>query len=140
MEGYCMRRFNQYSSALKVLSKAGDQDLSNEFIQSGIVDKFSLQFELRWKLLKDLLRYEGDSASLAGSPREILKAAYGCFDFVNEDAWLSMLRDRNSVAHVYDAEAMTNLIERILNDYIAVFTDLREAILRRYGNTLESID
>ena len=46
-----MRRFEAYSSALGVLGTARDQDLSNEFVQGGIVDKFALQFELGWKLL-----------------------------------------------------------------------------------------
>lgn len=36
-----MRRFDAYSSALAVLERAPQQDLENEFIQSGIVSKFS---------------------------------------------------------------------------------------------------
>ena len=70
-----MRRFNQYEKALSVLARANEQDLSNEFVQSGVVDKFSLQFELGWKLLKGLLSYEGDATATTGSPRDILKAA-----------------------------------------------------------------
>lgn len=54
-----MRKFENYSSALDVLSRAPQQDLENEFVQSGVLDKFSLQFELGWKLLKALLAYEG---------------------------------------------------------------------------------
>ena len=37
----------------------GEQDLTNEFIIGGIIVKFSLQFELGRKVLKELLRYEG---------------------------------------------------------------------------------
>ena len=43
-----MRRLDAYESALSVLSRAEDQDLDNEFIQGGVIDKFSLQFELGW--------------------------------------------------------------------------------------------
>ena len=71
-----MRRFNQYEKALSVLARANEQDLRNEFVQSGVVDKFSLQFELGWKLLKGLLSYEGDATATTGSPRDILKAAF----------------------------------------------------------------
>ena len=55
MRGRCMRRYDQFVKALSVLSRANEQDLANEFVQSGVIDKFSLQFELGWKLLKDLL-------------------------------------------------------------------------------------
>lgn len=53
-----MKKYENYVSALKSLRKAPEQDLSNDFIQSGIIDKFGLQFELGWKLFKALLAYE----------------------------------------------------------------------------------
>lgn len=134
-----MRRFDAYESALAVLSTADQQDLSNEFIQGGIVDKFSLQFELGWKTLKDLLRYEGDAAAASGSPREVLKAAYRYFDFVDEELWLAMLRDRNNIMHVYDADEMQRLLARILGDYIPGFERLARSIRNRYGDELAAI-
>ena len=63
-----MKKYENYVSALKSLRKATEQDLSNDFIQSGIIDKFELQFELGWKLFKALLAYEGDPVSASGSP------------------------------------------------------------------------
>ena len=57
-----MKKFDNFSSNLAVLRRAADQDLGNEFIISGIIDKFFIQFELGWKLLKELLRYEGRMA------------------------------------------------------------------------------
>lgn len=70
-----MKRYENYVSALNTLSTASEQDLENEFVQSGVIDKFSLQFELGWKLLKDLLAYEGDRSAATGSPRDIITAA-----------------------------------------------------------------
>lgn len=134
-----MRRFDAYQSARSVLATASEQDLTNEFIQSGIVDKFSLQFDLGWKMLKDLLRYEGDADAATGSPRAILKAAYRYFDFIDEDAWLGMLRDRNSIMHVYDSEELQRLLARILNQYIPVFQQLGASVLARYGSELDTI-
>lgn len=83
-----MKKFENFSSNLEVLKKADKEDLTNEFIISGIIDKFSLQFELSWKVLKELLRYEGKSQANTGSPREILKAAYTVYDFMEEETWL----------------------------------------------------
>lgn len=42
----------------RFFSASPDQDLENEFVQGGVIDKFSLQFELGWKLLRALLAYE----------------------------------------------------------------------------------
>lgn len=78
-----MRKYENYSSALLALERADGQDLTNEFIQSGVIDKFSMQFELGWKLLKKLLAYEGESIAATGSPRDIIKAAFATFAFVD---------------------------------------------------------
>ena len=64
-----MRKYDNYASALTALRRAPEQDLTNEFVQSGIIDKFELQFELGWKLFKALLAYEGDPVGASGSPR-----------------------------------------------------------------------
>ena len=54
-----MKKFDNYRKNLDVLRRSDQQDLNNEFIISGIIDKFSIQFELGWKVLKELLTYEG---------------------------------------------------------------------------------
>ena len=56
-----MKKFEHFKSNLKVLVTAENEDLSNEFIVGGIIDKFFVQFELGWKVLKELLSYEGQS-------------------------------------------------------------------------------
>ena len=109
-----MKKFDNYSSNLAVLCKAGEEDLNNEFIISGIIDKFFVQFELGWKVLKELLRYEGVEASAVGSPRVIIKEAYKAFSFVDETVWLSMLRARNDMAHMYDGRAAKRLVQEYI--------------------------
>lgn len=48
-----MKKFDNYRKNLDVLRRSDQQDLNNEFIISGIIDKFSIQFELGWKKLGD---------------------------------------------------------------------------------------
>ena len=131
-----MKRFEQFSSNLDVLSKARDEDLENTFIISGIIDKFFIQFDLGWKLFKDLLRHEGRSEASTGSPREIIKAAYKVYDFMDEETWIGMLAERNNLAHLYDEEAAKVLVKHILDDYIKEFEKIRASLLRRYGEGL----
>ena len=83
-----MKKYDNYAAQLAVLERAKDEDLSNEFVMSGVTNKFALQFELAWKLLKETLAYEGVAAAASGSPREILKAAFATYDFIDGDLWL----------------------------------------------------
>lgn len=129
-----MKKFEQYSRHLQVLCRAEQEDITNEFIVSGIIYKFYIQFEFGWKVLKELLRYEGANQAATGSPREIIKTAYAYFDFIEENIWLEMLRDRNDTTHIYNEEAAQKLVEKILHRYIAVFVTLEQHIRERYEN------
>ena len=111
-----MKKFDNFSSNLKILSTAFKENLSNEFIIGGIINKFTLQFELSWKLFKELLAYEGISSYSTGSPREIIKAAYKCYDFIDEDVWLSMLKARNTITHIYDSQQAQTMVQEIITN------------------------
>lgn len=123
-----MKKFDNYCKNLNILKQASMQDMENEFIISGIIDKFSLQFELSWKVLKEMLLYEGSGLGKTGSPREIIKESYKIFDFLEEDVFLHMLKDRNDTSHIYDGKMARGLVERILKEYIPVFIHLQENI------------
>ena len=138
-KGVGMRKFDNYCSNLSVLRGAGNEDLSNDFIVSGIIDKFYVQFELGWKTLKDLLNYEGKAEAKSGSPREILKSAYTVYGFIDEEVWLSMLMERNNTAHIYDADAAMELVRHILDLYIPAFASMEEGVRARYGGKLEDL-
>ena len=134
-----MKRYEQYTKHLNVMKCAYKEDLNNEFIVSGIIDKFFIQFELGWKVLKELLKYEGKDVGLSGSPREIIKASYSCFDFLDEEIWLKMLRERNDTTHIYNEEAARELVRHILDEYIDEFDNIQKAIEKKYGKELENI-
>lgn len=131
-----MIRFEQFSKHLEVLKRAHQEDLQNEFIISGIIDKFFIQFELGWKVLKELLVYEGRSEGRTGSPREIIKAAYSCFDFMDETIWLEMLQERNNTTHMYNEAAAKELVEHILHCYVSEFEKMKNAIVEQYGSMM----
>lgn len=66
-----MKKFENFKKNLRVLRLSKDRDLTNEFIVGGIIDKFYIQFELSWKVLKELLILEGVAEAKTGSPRDI---------------------------------------------------------------------
>lgn len=134
-----MKKFDNFVSYIDILSKAKDEHLENEFIISGIIYRFSLQFELGWKVLKELLEYEGRSVVNTGSPREILKASYAAYDFIDEQVWISMLKSRNDMTYIYDGEAAKRLVHTILNIYIPAFLKMKDGVLEYYHNVLDDI-
>lgn len=134
-----MKKFDNYRANLEVLCRAYQEDLENEFIVSGIIDKFFIQFELAWKVLKELLRYEGRSVVISGSPREIIKASYEIYDFLEEDAWISMLRDRNNMTHIYDGNEARELAKKILDCYIPIFVHMKEEVEAKYQDIIDII-
>ena len=115
-------------SHMSVLLRAPKEDLSNEFIVSGIIDKFFIQFELGWKLLKEMLAYDGKLISASGSPRSIIKASYECYDFIEEEIWLDMLRDRNDMTHIYNKSRAMELVNKIIQCYIPAFERMGKAV------------
>ena len=134
-----MKKFENYCKNLRVLETAKDQDLSNEFVVSGVIDKFFIQFELGWKVLKELLTYEGIAAAATGSPRVVIKEAYRYYPCMEEDIWLAMLSQRNNMTHLYDGQAAKNLADTIIREYIPAFRKLEESIRNRYEAMLQSV-
>ena len=132
-----MKKYKNYVSNLKILEKAKQEDLTYEFILSGIIDKFFIQFELGWKVMKELLLYEGRSIGSTGSPRSIIKAAYAVWDFIDEEKWLEMLKARNDMSHMYDELAAKKLVQDILDRYIPEFQKIKNELEEQYGDMLE---
>ena len=131
-----MKKYDNYAAQLAVLERAKDEDLSNEFVASGVTNKFALQFELAWKLLKETLAYEGVAAVASGSPREILKAAFATYDFIDGDLWLEMLKTRNDLSHIYDGDAARAMVDRIVEAYIPEFRALKAGLDELYEGVL----
>lgn len=134
-----MKRFDELTRHLNVLRRAPEEDLENEFIISGVIDKFFIQFELSWKVLKQLLLYEGDDVGRTGSPREIIKAAYARYDFIDEEIWLVMLKERNDTTHIYNEAKAKEMVGKIVDLYIGEFDKLQKEIISRYGQILSTL-
>ena len=95
---------------------------------SGTSAKFSITFDLSWKVMKDILvQYYAITGFVAGSPREVLREAYKA-NLISDDAWMEMLKVRNELTHDYDSEIVKEYCNRIVENYIDLFYDLRAAV------------
>lgn len=55
MDEKFIRRFESFRNSLDSLAEAKQRDLSDSFVLSGTSAKFSITFDLAWKIVKDIL-------------------------------------------------------------------------------------
>ena len=122
------QRLENYSKALAQLEAACDKDEYSDLEQAGLVQMFEFSFELSWKVLKDLLFYEGYDVK---SPRDVIRKSFE-MEYINEDdseVFLDALGKRNLLSHTYE-EKTAREAERLINEQYY-------PLLRRIYNTLE---
>jgi len=122
------RRFLSFCKSLDALAEARQRDLTDSFVLSGTSAKFSITFDLSWKVMKDILvQYYAITNFVAGSPREVLKKAYQA-DMISNDKWMEMLKVRNELAHDYDCEIVKEHCHTIVDEYIDLFYDFETKV------------
>lgn len=121
MEEKFMKRFESFKKSLDSLSEAKQRDLSDSFVLSGTSAKFSITFDLAWKVMKDILvQYYAIVSFVAGSPREVLRESYKA-EIISDDRWMEMLKVRNQLAHDYDGVIVKKYCSVIVDQYIDMF-------------------
>ena len=124
------RRFRSFENSLDSLSEARSRDMEDSFVLSGTSAKFSITFYLSWKCMKDILvQYYSITGFVAGSPREVLREAFGA-GMISGDIWMEMLKVRNQLAHDYDGVIVKEYCQRIIRDYIDNLYEFRNWVHR----------
>ena len=123
-----MKRYESFKNSLSSLSEARERDMTDSFVLSGTSAKFSITFDLSWKVMKDILvQYYAITSFVAGSPREVLRESYKA-NLISDDAWMEMLKVRNELAHDYDCEIVKKHCHTIVEKYIDLFYDLEKVV------------
>ena len=122
------KRFLSFCKSLDALSEAKQRDLSDSFVLSGTSAKFSITFDLAWKVMKDILiQYYAITNFISGSPREVLREAFKA-ELISDDAWMNMLKVRNELTHDYDCEIVKKHCNTIVNYYIDLFYLFKDTV------------
>ena len=127
------RRFMSFCNSLDALAEARQRDLSDSFVLSGTSAKFSITFDLSWKVMKDILvQYYAITGFVAGSPREGLRESYKA-NLISDESWMEMLKVRNELAHDYDCEIVKEHCNTIVKEYIDLFYEFEETVKKLLG-------
>ena len=118
MDEKFIRRFESFKNSLDSLAEARQRDLSDSFVLSGTGSKFSITFDLAWKVRKDLLiQHYAIIGFVTGSPREVLKQSFRA-NLITGDEWMDMLKVRNQLSHDYDGMIVKEHCQKIIHLYI----------------------
>lgn len=121
MDAKFYRRFQSFQNSLASLAEAQDRDMNDSFVVSGTGAKFSITFDLAWKVMKDIIIQYYEVVNFPkGSPREVLKKAFE-FELIDGDIWMEMLKCRNDLTHDYDGTLVKESCRRIVDVYIDKF-------------------
>ena len=124
------RRFSSFCNSLDALAEAKNRDFSDSFVLSGTSAKFSITFDLAWKVMKDILvQYYAITCFVAGSPREVLREAYKA-NLISDESWMEMLKVRNELTHDYDCEIVKAHCSAIVETYIDLFYTFKDTVER----------
>lgn len=93
------KHFESFQKSLAALAEVRQRDLNDSFVLSGTGAKFSITFDLAWKVMKDIIIQDYAVVDFPkGSPREVLRKAFE-FRLIQSDLWMEMLKNRNELTH-----------------------------------------
>lgn len=122
------KRWKSFNNSLDPLAEARERDMSDSFVLSGTSAKFSITFDLAWKVMKDILiQHYAITGFVSESPREVLRMAYRA-ELITDDMWMEMLKIRNQLAHDYDGAVVKEYCQKIVHEYIDRLYDFRNHV------------
>jgi nucleotidyltransferase substrate binding protein (TIGR01987 family) len=126
------QRLQQFTKAEKRLSEAllNGYGALSRLEQEGVIQRFEYTFELAWKVLKDLLFYEGFDVK---SPREVIRQAFET-EYLNEadtETALDALEKRNLLTHTYEESTMLEALELIEGQFQPMLNRLLKTLEKR---------
>ncbi|ROT99320.1 nucleotidyltransferase [Marinobacter sp. R17] len=120
-----VQRFSNFKKAFHQLNDAVTLMRSRELSKlekQGVIQAFEYTYELAWNLLRDYLRWQGNT-SITGS-RDTIREAFAANLISDGERWMQMLQDRNRTSHTYNEETAEEILASIDQHYLTLFTEL----------------
>lgn len=127
------QRFSNYNKALKKLSEAVDyikrekaEEILDEILKEGLIQRFEYTHELAWNVMKDFLSEIGD-IKIYGS-KDATKEAFKADLIEDGEVWMEMVKSRNKTSHTYNKETAEEIYTKILNEYYPAFLTFQQVM------------
>lgn len=121
-----LQRFDNYQRAYAQLSSAVELMRSRELSdleKQGVIQAFEFTWELAWNLLKDYLRWQGET-EITGA-RDAIRESFKRGLIEEGQTWMAMLQDRNRTSHTYNESTMREILDSIEKHYQPQFAALQ---------------
>jgi len=132
------QRFSNYRKALYKLTQAIDyikntsinhqeeatedgQLVLDEIVKEGLIQRFEYTHELGWNVMKEYAEYQGNF-DIKGS-RDATRQGFKMNLFTNGEAWMDMIKSRNSTSHTYNEETADEIYTKIISLYYPAFIE-----------------
>jgi len=115
-------KLSNFKNALQRLKEAVEQleqNETNDLLRDGLIQRFEFTYELAWKATREYLKELGIVDR--NSPKTVFKEAYAQKIIIDETNWLLMLKDRNTMSHMYSEELSQEIARRIVDNYHRAF-------------------
>ena len=121
-----MKKYENFCAALDNLKEIYNyNEPYDTVVLTGLVGLYEICFEQSWKMMKEILASHGYEGSEIGSPKNILKTAYGAGMIHDEELWLKGLEARNNVSHAYNRDVAYAIIDMTKERFYDMFVQLK---------------
>lgn len=122
------QRFDNYQKAVGYLKSESEKyaDTDIDVIKKGIIQSFEITHELAWKLMQDILKWEGETEILGSKSASRLAFNRGLI--THGEIWQEMIKSRNLTVHTYDVAVLTEEFNKIINDYLPHFIAFEQRV------------
>ena len=106
-----------------------DENLENvveELIKEGLIQRFEYTHELAWNVMKDYAFFQGNST--IGGSRDATREAFKLQIIENADIWMDMIQSRNKTSHTYNEEIANEIFGKIISDYFQLFLNFQKTM------------
>jgi len=120
------QRLDNYSKALRQLTRFIEKGELNELEQQGLIQSFEYTYELAWNTIKDFFEDQGESGILGS--RDAFRLAFKRGLIENGETWMEMIKSRIQTSHTYNEDVAEAIATRIVDQYYEEFIRLHKRL------------
>lgn len=131
------QRLNNFTKALNKLTEAVEyiqteltekeidledettEDVLDEIIREGLIQRFEYTHELAWNVMKDFLLDVGGIKAIGS--KDATREAFKVELIKDGDVWMEMIKSRNKTSHTYNENTAHEIYSKIIHDYYPEF-------------------